>query len=190
MICITFLNVYVIVRNVVNNVNVASSIANANRWSCLPKAFSLATSIPFEEFIKTAGHDGSAILWPTLVGNCARRAFHPQEMFDLLLNKGFTVTEIERKPLSLPHGLDESEAFTLPNAERRFKRYLNNYSGVLIGRSYTGNPHAVAWDHTQQLVNDPNGTSYSISMFSPISLYVVMPYRAQSNHFELCPENS
>jgi hypothetical protein len=145
-----------------------------NNWSCLPKAFALALAVPFEQVIKQVGHDGSELIWKELSGNKQRRSFHLQEMIDVGLYYGYAVIVIERQPCSLPYDHD-GMPFLLPKGKDRFMSYLRNHSGVLIGKTITGNPHAVMWDGKQ--IVDPNGFIYPLGQFNPSLFCIVQQLR-------------
>jgi hypothetical protein len=141
-----------------------------NKWSCLPTAFAIATSIPVAEFIEFAGHDGSEILFPDYDEPYCRRSFHPQELTDMCLRENFAVIPIERQPMVLSN----DHVHMVPMFERRMDYYLLNYTGVLIGMSQAGTPHAVAWNGHRIL--DPNGTEYGITNFTIETFFLIAKF--------------
>lgn len=137
-----------------------------NDWSCLVTAFSMATDIDFNTFIEHIGHDGSEIIYPDLGEPFWRRSFHEQEVINVALLHGLSVTRIDRKPQSY---VDETHSFNLPNVY--LKDYLEKYTGVLVGIGSKNTPHAVAWDGYN--VIDPNGTIYKIANFRIWTFYII-----------------
>jgi len=134
-----------------------------NRWSCLPTAFAMAFNIPVAKFIKLIGHDGSEIIFPDMSEPYSRRSFHIQEMLRLSLINGFSVTELQPKPVSSVRG----ELYALPYSKEEFEYYLKTYTGVLVGKT-----HAVYWDGTYIL--DPDcGRPYPIDKFNINMFFVI-----------------
>lgn len=133
----------------------------SNKWSCLPTAFAMALNLPVEDVILIIGHDGSDKLFPSQEEPYCRRSFHIQELIDVSLKHGYSVTEILlHSYLEVMDEIIDVQEF----GKERMVDYLKNYTGVLIGRQDNGTPHAVAWDGVDIL--DPNGTVYNLIHFN------------------------
>ena len=138
------------------------------RWSCLPTAFAMVLNLPIEDVILIIGHDGSDILFPNQEEPYCRRSFHIQELIDVSLKHGYSVTEILLN--SYLEVMNETVDVQEFGADR-IEDYLQNYTGVLIGREGTRIPHAVAWDGIDIL--DPNGTVYHLDNFN-VSVFMLI----------------
>lgn len=131
------------------------------RWQCLPTAFAMALDVPLADVLQAVGHDGSEIVEPSLPEPACRRGFHPQELLDVCLRRGFAATLVELFPVlrSLPTGGDRVLVFPEGNWER-FTRAIKSSRGVIEGRgARTG--HAVAYENGR--IYDPDGTEYDYS---------------------------
>jgi hypothetical protein len=73
--------------------------------------------------------------------------FHTQEIIEAMLNLGWAITHIERKPIALNPitGLVREIHFEERSADRRFTDRIWGKTGVLTGENAKGVPHAVAW---------------------------------------------
>lgn len=133
----------------------------------MPTAFAIALDVPVQELINIIGHDGSEILFPEDPEPFCRRGFHPQEIIDVCLLKQFGVIAIHNQPVSeLKSGM-----YTVPVSSERMPYYLENYSGVLTGIGYTGQPHAVAWGAK---IYDPNGLIYDLENFNIEQFFIIV----------------
>lgn len=141
-----------------------------NKWSCLPTAFAIATDISIAKVIRAVGHDGSEIIFPEYEEPYCRRSFHPQELMDMCLLKGFAVVPIEQQPTVMV----KDRVHNVPIYSKRMDYYLSNYTGVLTGISQTGKPHAVAWNG--QRVLDPNGAEYNITNFFVEMFFLIIKF--------------
>lgn len=74
---------------------------NVDGWSCLPVAVANSIGVPTSAIIDLIGHDGSDRPYPDIYGGY-RRGFHVQECSLALIHLGYTVTQIERRPLLTP----------------------------------------------------------------------------------------
>lgn len=119
-----------------------------NGWSCLPTAFATAIDFPVADLINAIGHDGSEIVHPNLRKPHCYRTFHPEEMSDVLLVKGYAITQIT--PIPTNEDLGQYYSPPLQDSDKflgdRMWYYLSNYSGVLCGSFPGMGRHAVAWD--------------------------------------------
>jgi hypothetical protein len=135
-----------------------------NKWSCLPTAFAMVIDRYVEDLIKDIGHDGSEIIWPELPEPYCRRSFHIQEILQTIWGYGVLAMPIQVSPVSMSHG--STRPYRVPvqfSPETRFRYIMTLASGVLIGETQNGQPHAVAWDGNK--IFDPNGTTYGIESF-------------------------
>lgn len=131
------------------------------RWQCLPAAFAMALDVPLTDVLSAVGHDGSEIIEPSLPEPARRRGFHPQELIDVCLRRGFAATRIELFPAlrSLPTGRDRVVLFPEGNWAR-FRRVIASSRGVIEGQgARTG--HAVAYENGH--IYDPDGCEYAYS---------------------------
>ncbi len=123
-----------------------------NKYSCVLDAFAYIAGVPAPELIFEIGHNG-------LESDGTPRGFHTQELIECLLNRGFSVTQIELFPAADIDGVITGIDFKEGN-EARFARHLNGTRGVLLGVNFRGRPHAIAWDLTQGI--DANGFTFNL----------------------------
>lgn len=140
-----------------------------NRWSCLPVSFCMVLDITYERMIELVGHDGSEIIYKKYEEPICRRSFHIQEMIDVCIFHDYSITQIE-KSSTLVNKYGKEYAIDFPLT--RLKRYLLDYTGVLVGTGHLGTPHAVAWDGVY--IYDPNGTKYPLDHFNIDSFFLVV----------------
>lgn len=152
-------------------------------WACMAASFSMACQIPYEDFIRLLGHDGSAQRWPDsdhAVG------FHIQECIDVAIRMGLSCTPIEMEPL---HRFSPSSSTIVPihfansykSNEYRFYRYLKCYSHSVVEvyserESGEIKGHAVACDG--QYIFDPRGKIFPIDdlkqrNYKPLRLWII-----------------
>lgn len=107
------------------------------RWndkSCMLDALCNVIGLHIVEAVAIVGHDGSD------------RGFHSQELVDVCLFAGYTLTEVQRHPRAIhPKTFEELDINFPGGNDARFIRYLASSRGVVMG-SKLGSPHAVAWD--------------------------------------------
>lgn len=142
-----------------------------SQWSCSITAFAIVLGVPVQELIDEVGHDGSEIWWPMATPPSDRRGFHLQELINICINRGYSVTTVE--PVSSIHS-PEYDELGLTSAKRiewkesiktRMTRILTGTVGVLSGKGPSGTRHSVAWDGNNIL--DPTyGNTYSLKGFS------------------------
>lgn len=146
-------------------------VKSPNRWSCLPAAFAMALEEPLEKIFDKLGHDGSDVIDESLEEPYKRRCFHIQEMVDFAASVGYLTTEIQLCPI-LAIG-QKNYAIWKPEAcATRFKNYITNFMGVLVGKPIEGrHPHAVYWDRS--MVHDPNGSIYDLNRFEARLMFVL-----------------
>ena len=147
-----------------------------NAWSCMGYAFSMALGIPFAEFIRLVGHDGSAQPYNL---KPYRQGFHIQECIDVCSYLGVACTEIQAYYGITPYlgSPDVIEIQPIKKCLARFKSYLSTTSiGVLSGTGKTFE-HAVLWDHG--MIYDTRGNKFYTfdesqkNNFLPQSLWVL-----------------
>lgn len=133
-------------------------------WSCLPTAFAMAADIPVQAMLIWIGHDGSEIVRPEEPERYCRRAFHIQEMIDVMFINHYAVIPFEAQPiLSIGRGEDVKVDFPIGLVDR-LAMLVDKEVGVFTGQSMKGNPHAVAWDGFR--IYDPKGEILPISEFN------------------------
>lgn len=140
------------------------------RTMCLPTAFAIVMGIPVADLIKDIGHDGSEEVWKDQTYPSSCRGFHPQEIIDCCMKRGFLVMEIESKSI-LGNPRNPLRVNVFDNPVERLKWWLG-FSGVLSGETQHGKRHAVAWVDSK--IIDPSGLTsttidnFNIEVFFPI----------------------
>ena len=85
----------------------------------------MVLDMPLADIFDEIGHDGSQIIWPDLPEPMCRRGFHPQELIDVCLARGYAATRIElspvhddrdRRPGTAPFPDDKLVRFTGPSS--------------------------------------------------------------------------
>ena len=136
-------------------------ITKTQRWMCLPAAFAMALDTSLADVLLAVGHDGGKVLWPDLPEPMCRRGFHPQELIDVCLSRGFAVTRIELAPMITPiQRGKETLIYPWNMAWVRFYNYIMISCGVIEGIGHRCG-HAVAYDHGR--IFDPDGIEYAYS---------------------------
>lgn len=139
--------------------------------SCMLDCFMKACGLTHYDYaVAFVGHDGS------------ERGFHSQELIDLALAVGYTVTEIQRHPLGTHPETRQPVEINWPlGVNHRFVKYLQKYKGVLMGTKL-GRYHALYWDG--ETAHDPaNGLCYNLlrdgelltDYFYPYTFLIVEP---------------
>lgn len=125
-------------------------LKSTHKRSCLLDSFAFVLDRRPMFLIERLGHSG----W--------ENGFHTQEMIEVLLDLGWSVTHIERKPIALNPitGQVREIHFGDRNADRRFIDRIWDKTGVLTGENSKGVPHAVAWEHNR-IWDSASGTCYS-----------------------------
>lgn len=144
-----------------------------NRWSCLPKAFAMAIGIHWEFLIEMIGHDGSEIIWSELPEPYRRRSFHIQEITDALFKLKYSVTTIDAELITMP-AKEGVEPFIIKDKGRMGRYLYSGNTGVLVGKTITGNRHAVYWNGI--MIHDPNGTEYGLDLFRIDTFYITKTF--------------
>ena len=102
--------------------------------SCLLDAFAFIMNMPPHIVATQVGHNGP-------------NGFHTQELIEVALRHDFSVTMIERTPVSQnPDDYSIEGVDFKGGTEERFIRQLERSHGVLLGVTpWTAKPHAIAW---------------------------------------------
>lgn len=140
-----------------------------NAWSCLPTAFAIICDMPVEELIAKIGHDGSRERYAEPKPQIG---FHIQEIIDALYHD-YSITEF------IEAQFDNGDIIVVQykTIQQRIYTVMEQFSGVLWVNKGQEYGHALAWDHTQQLMCDPKlGNDSAVSMiFHPIGFWIVEP---------------
>ncbi len=139
-------------------------------WSCFPTALAMCIDVVPNDVIKVIGHDGSMVVWPWKHDPFNRRSFHPNEINLAAKHFGYAVTCFENFPRMMLSEDPDSVYFVEPPD---LSKLLKTETGMLLGAAESGMPHAVAWSPVDQLVYDPNFTTYGINKFHVRDFYVV-----------------
>ena len=126
-------------------------INKTNPWSCVLDSFAFASGIPSDTLIGIIGHEGDLI------------GFHTQELIEVMVWSGRSVTEIQRFPQAIhPFTLKQRNINFEGSGgrEHRFARHLYHTCGVLLGTNSSDLPHAVAWldNHTHDSATGKSST--------------------------------
>ncbi|KKK72989.1 hypothetical protein LCGC14_2898330 [marine sediment metagenome] len=137
-------------------------IKQPNSWSCMAAAAAMAFDCEIKDITERVGHDGNEVIHYGLRPPACFKGFHIQEIVDVGLLFGFSMTLIESAPSQTPDGThiyDITKWSQFLDNQHRFECYLNNNQGILIGkaRKYM---HAVAFDKSE--IYDPRGRIYDI----------------------------
>jgi hypothetical protein len=132
----------------------------AGRDNCLIYAASMVLEVEPAALVSLIGHDGSRTPWASCPS--LKVGVHPQEIIDasIMLNKPLVYIEVGP---AVKHDdkveLKEVPIFSDSQVFGRIMSYTDNHDAIIIGR-YRDQvvKHAVAWDHKEGLVYDPNGT--------------------------------
>lgn len=136
-------------------------IKSTKPWNCVLASAAMVMEEPIIVLERLIGHDGSKIIHPELGLNARREGFHFQHIIDVALALGYAITPIEAEPVQTATGHDSYvvDFRDFNSSLDRFKAYLENTKGIIIGPTSTGLWHALAWDGEQ--CYDPQGKTYS-----------------------------
>jgi hypothetical protein len=125
----------------------------------------MALDIPVSDVFDMIGHTGREIVFADLPEPICRRGHHVQEVIDVALRRGFSVTPIELYPVLAP--APKPGGISLPDHRLEVVRFADNWQrftiaialgkGVITGQGRNC-PHAVAFDHGN--IFDPDGKLY------------------------------
>jgi hypothetical protein len=126
------------------------NLINTHKYSCLLDSFAFILEKRPMFLIQRLGHSG----W--------ENGFHTQELIEVLLDLGWAVTLIERKPIALNPvtGTVREIHFGDRSADNRFIDRIWDSTGVLTGENSKKVPHAVAWQ-CNRIWDSANGACYS-----------------------------
>lgn len=123
---------------------------------CLLYSFAAILETEPSILIEEIGHNGMATVWPELGPPYCYQGFHIQELIDVSIRRGFSVTEIQAMPTSIPppsaymhmmaHNIGPHIYLKPSDCSKRFKDHLINVEAVLYGKTEKGLTHAWAWD--------------------------------------------
>jgi hypothetical protein len=144
----------------------------------------MACGVPFEEFIKLLGHDGSEQRWPDAPGKPV--GFHIQECINVALLVGLSCTPVEFVPLMrrTPSSKINVSIYSDTSDEAIYQRCFTNlrrYSNSVLEVYVTHEDgqvlgHAVACDG--EYIHDPRGSIYPICdlkqrNYVPLKLWII-----------------
>lgn len=154
-----------------------------NAWTCTVTAFAMVIGMSVKELLENIGQ-GDEILWPEISDRLPvgldRKGHHVQEIIDFCMINGLAVTAISAQPEFLHFhpalsGL-QRPLWTNSHCQDRLNKYLEKYSGVLMGTVGYQNGHAIAWCHKNKKVFDSgNGGNIldDLSYFNIQTFYIV-----------------
>jgi hypothetical protein len=144
---------------------------------CLLYSFAAVLETEPSVLIEELGHDGMEVVWPDLKKPYCYKGFHIQEMIDLCMHRGYSCTEVQAMPTSLPppsaymhlmaHNIGPHICYSMSKIKPRFKTYLMGNEGVLYGQTGRGMSHAWAWDG--EFAHDPR-SGYGASPLSDLKI--------------------
>lgn len=120
-----------------------------------------------ERIVKLIGHDGSEILWPHLGEPERRTAFHIEEIQYAARSLGFAFICYVPAFMYQPIRGNLNSVVDVRKFDKQFPEVLLSMDGILLGQGKAGTDHAVAWNHKEGLIYDPNGTIYDAQGFVP-----------------------
>jgi hypothetical protein len=113
-------------------------INSPNAWSCTLASAAMAFDYPINDLMTLINHNGSEKIHPQLPPPACYKGFHMQEIVDVGLMLGYSLTRVEALPVQTPDGVAEHtiEKWGLfTSGVARFTHYLEQSSGILIGKS-------------------------------------------------------
>lgn len=123
---------------------------------CLICSAAMVLDCTVKEVEEYLGHDGTTMIVPELGDPDGLAAFHIQEIVDFALDRGWAVTSIEARPMTLYRN---GQAIEVATAEDRFYDHLATSRGILAIEGKRGG-HAVAL--VGGMVYDPKGKVYPL----------------------------
>lgn len=133
-----------------------------NSWSCSIAALAMVLDIEIKDVIELIGHDGSEIVAQHLRPPGCYKGFHSQELIDVALSQGYSMTCIEAMPVQTSDGKFEyliKKWGQFITSSERFEHYFLNNKGIILGRARQYH-HMVAFD--RGTIYDPRGRIYSM----------------------------
>lgn len=133
--------------------------------------------MPVEQLISLIGHDGSEILWPHLSEPKKRKSFHPQEIIQVLYQKGYLVTYFEKIAELSPDGCERRPIHL---SDEVISEITNAAYGVAIVQRSMFLRHAVAFCASKMY--DPCGKVYDFKINEVAELYVIFHASGRCPH--------
>jgi hypothetical protein len=144
-------------------------IKQPNRWSCIPTALAMVLNIPIKDIIIEIGHDGSEIIRPGELEPYNRKGFHLQDILKICLHHNYALMQFDTKPTILY----DNKVSTWGDDTFYVNELMKMYDGILFGYVNNDKDHAVAWNHLDHCIYDPNGTIY-MKMFFNIESFLLI----------------
>ena len=121
-------------------------IKQPSRWSCLAASWAMVLDVNIDNLFEEIGHDGSEILYPGVKEPDCRRSFHPSEFLLPALTRNLGIVQVELNPCwETPYG--ETDSVNHDEGNHRFlKNWMEQFDGVITGKTPMGLWHAVAWN--------------------------------------------
>lgn len=132
------------------------------RWQCFPTALAmLIGTLTPDAVMDLIGHDGSEITHAGLPEPLKRRGFHIQEIIDIALLLGYSMTEIQHSPqlvsVPLKSTMEQAPPIQIKksdDASLRFKCHVDTSRGILSTRTRITSH---AWAYEDGTIYDPDG---------------------------------
>ncbi len=131
-----------------------------NKPQCLLYSAAMILNEHPVDLIKEIGHDGMEIWWPEFHDHRQFRSHSMQEMIDIFLSRGKTLTPIQTFPMQSPLNMPEKAKPTFEEYAARFYAHVARKKAILIGKTSCGKGHAWAWDGYH--AHDPRGSMHNI----------------------------
>lgn len=128
-------------------------------WGCALASFAMAYGISQKNLIRQVGHEGAEIWWPKLAEPMCRRGFHIQELIQVGILMGFSITPFELFPV-IQSGDGEQRAVDDSRRDYIFEGLILQNSGVITGAGFKCQ-HSVAFE--RGVIFDPDGDQYEYS---------------------------
>jgi hypothetical protein len=98
------------------------------------------------------------------IGHNDERGFHVQELIKICLKRGIALLQFDMDVNLIKDGTD---VINFGSDKDYIDDLMKNNDGILLGSSYgNGKSHAVAWNHIENCIYDPNGSIYAKGFYS------------------------
>jgi hypothetical protein len=135
------------------------NLIRTDDYNCVLASFAMAMDVPMDELREQLGHDGKQVVAGCEPVPACYRSYHPQELIDVLMRRGYACTMVELEPL-MQHGVCMLNHAAFLGRDRFFQALLNG-DGVIFGQIETSRTgHAVAWNSGESTIYDPRGYTY------------------------------
>lgn len=118
----------------------------------------MVLNVSIEDIFKETGHDGSAIVFPSLMEPNNRRGHTVYEMIEYAWTIGYAVTPFAERYAH--ESIISGEKIEVYLNRNLFDWLIRYKPMVFVGTMPSGQGHAVAWDKDRQMILDPNGQTY------------------------------